>query len=94
MEDISSTPRDPMRYALPTEEEIRAVVAGSATSGGSTSVTLPELVARFQERTNGKYGVKEKVEEVVARQCQVVDNNDGNFVWLKWRPKKLDEVSA
>ncbi|TFL07281.1 3-hydroxyisobutyryl-CoA hydrolase [Pterulicium gracile] len=94
MEDISSTPRNPMRYALPTEEEIRAVVAGSATSGGSTSVTLPELVARFQERTNGKYGVKEKVEEVVARQCQVVDNNDGNFVWLKWRPKKLDEVSA
>ncbi|KAK2466833.1 hypothetical protein APHAL10511_001091 [Amanita phalloides] len=74
----------PMKYALPTEEEIRAVVRGAHSSGGTTGITVDELVSRFEQLRNGKMGVGEKVLEVAQRRCQTVDNADGNFVWLKW----------
>lgn len=73
-----------MRYALPTEEEIGSMVRGSHPSGGHTGIRLDELVSRFKELRAGKMGVAEKVTEVASRKCKVVDNKDGNFVWLKW----------
>lgn len=74
-----------MQYALPSEEEIGSVVRGSHKSGGSKGLRLDELIARFEDLRGGKMGVKEKVTEVVSRKCEVVDNADGNFVWLKWK---------
>jgi 3-hydroxyisobutyryl-CoA hydrolase len=74
-----------MKYALPTEDEIESVVLGSHTSGGGTGLRLDELVSKFSDLRQGKSGVKEKILEVVRRKCDVVDNGDGNFVWLKWK---------
>ncbi|KAG5636410.1 hypothetical protein H0H81_008150 [Sphagnurus paluster] len=76
----------PMKYALPTEDEIGAMVRGSHTAGGATGVSLDELVSSFNNIRQGKVGVKEKVLEVVRRKCEIKDNGgDGNFVWLKWK---------
>ncbi|KAF8651425.1 hypothetical protein AX16_004727 [Volvariella volvacea WC 439] len=75
----------PMRYALPTEEEIGQVVRGSHSSGGSMGLQLDELVGKFADLRPGKLGVREKVLEVAKRRCEIVDNADGNFVWLKWK---------
>jgi len=75
----------PMKYALPTEDEIGSAVRGSHTSGGGTGLRLDELISKFKDLRQGKMGVKEKVLEVANRKCEVVDNRDGNFVWLKWK---------
>jgi len=73
-----------MKFALPTDEEIGAVVRGTHSSGGTTGITLDELLSRFEQLRQGKMGVREKVLEVAQRRCQTVDNADGNYVWLKW----------
>ncbi|GLB34782.1 putative enoyl-CoA hydratase isomerase family protein [Lyophyllum shimeji] len=76
----------PMKYALPTEDEIGAMVRGSHSAGGGTGLTLDELLANFDNIRNGKLGVREKVLEVARRKCDVKDNGgDGNFIWLKWK---------
>ncbi|KAJ8700053.1 3-hydroxyisobutyryl-CoA hydrolase [Pleurotus ostreatus] len=82
---LATTLSNPMQYALPSEEEIGSVVRGSHKSGGSKGLRLDELIARFEDLRGGKMGVKEKVTEVASRKCEVVDNADGNFVWLKWK---------
>jgi 3-hydroxyisobutyryl-CoA hydrolase len=74
-----------MEYALPSEEEIGSVVRGSHSSGGTTGLQLQELVTKFKDLRGGKMGVEERVVEVAKRKCDVVDNSDGNYVWLKWR---------
>jgi len=78
-----------MKYALPTEEEIGALVRGAHSTGGTTGVSLDELVAKFDQLRQGKLGVREKVMEVAQRRCQTVDNADGNFVWLKWNQLRV-----
>ncbi|KAM6500435.1 3-hydroxyisobutyryl-CoA hydrolase [Amanita muscaria] len=83
-EHLKAGTSHPMKFALPTEEEIGAVVRGAHSSGGTTGITLDELVSRFEELRYGKMGVREKVLEVAQRRCQTVDNADGNFIWLKW----------
>jgi len=75
----------PMKYALPTEDEIGAMVRGSHSAGGGKVLRLEELLSRFIDLRQGKMGVKEKVLEVARRKCELVDNADGNNVWLKWR---------
>jgi 3-hydroxyisobutyryl-CoA hydrolase len=74
-----------MKYALPTEEEIGSVVRGSHSSGGTTGLRLEELISKFKDLRGEKMGVEEKVLEVAKRKCEIVDNSDGNFVWLKWK---------
>ncbi|KAF9052830.1 3-hydroxyisobutyryl-CoA hydrolase [Panaeolus papilionaceus] len=81
----TGTSRNPMMYALPTEAEISALVTGSHASGGDMGMRVEELLARFDEMREGKIGVKEKVLEVVQRRCELTDNADGNYVWLKWK---------
>ncbi|KAG6851294.1 hypothetical protein H0H93_011730 [Arthromyces matolae] len=74
------------QYALPTEDEIGAMVRGSHNAGATTGITLDELISTFENLRKGKIGVREKVTEVAQRKCEVVDNGgDGNFVWLKWK---------
>lgn len=90
VELTSGTKLNPMKYALPSEEEIGSVVTGSHVSGGGVGIQFEELLKRFAELRPGKLGVKEKIYEVVQRRCEVTDNADGNRVWLKWKhlPKK------
>ena len=78
-----------MKFALPTEEEIGAVIRGAHPSGGATGMKLDELLSRFEEFRQGKMGVREKVLEVAKRRCQTVDNADVNFVWLKWNQLRV-----
>ncbi|PFH54255.1 hypothetical protein AMATHDRAFT_53149 [Amanita thiersii Skay4041] len=80
----SGTPSRFMKYALPTEKEIGSVVRGEHRSGGTTGIRLDELLSRFEDLRQGKMGVKEKILEVAQRKCQIVDNADNHFVWLKW----------
>ncbi|KAG5731821.1 hypothetical protein E4T56_gene3 [Termitomyces sp. T112] len=76
----------PHRFALPTEDEIGAMVRGSHRAGTNTGITLDELVSSFENIQHHKMGVQEKVLEVARRKCEIQDNGgDGNFVWLKWK---------
>jgi 3-hydroxyisobutyryl-CoA hydrolase len=82
---LAAKDRNPMRYALPTEKEIGTMVRGSHQASGRAGLNLTELISKFEDLRRGKYGVKEKILEVAARKCDVVDNADGNFQWLKWK---------
>ena len=77
----SGTKVNPAKYALPSEEEIGSAVTGSKPSG---QILYDDLLKKFMEQQPGKIGVKEKILEVVQRRCEV--KNDGNRVWLTWRP--------
>lgn len=58
---------------LPNEGEVRGAFAkGEARH-------LKELVRLLAKRRGGKIGVKEKVEDIVARNCSV--GQDGTLVW-------------
>ncbi|KAF7363859.1 3-hydroxyisobutyryl-CoA hydrolase, mitochondrial [Mycena sanguinolenta] len=76
--------RSQHKYTLPTEKEIRDVITGQDPDSGTMGYTLDDLLEYFYDSTKGKSGVNEKVLEVVRRKTTVVDNNDGNFVWLRW----------
>ncbi|OSD08546.1 3-hydroxyisobutyryl-coenzyme A hydrolase [Trametes coccinea BRFM310] len=76
---------DPMRFALPTEAEIRSMVDGSHKSSGATEITLDELLAKFDSLRKGKVGVREKVLEVVERKCIFEEDKHMDKKWLKWR---------
>ena len=74
----------PMTYALPTEVEIGKVVRGELKQSGAYALTLPEVLDKFLRKTNNKRGVEEKVREVIARKCEVVD--DPNYhQCLRWK---------
>ncbi|KAK7467509.1 3-hydroxyisobutyryl-CoA hydrolase [Stygiomarasmius scandens] len=83
-EHLKSAPIRPSRFALPTELDIKDMVIGEHQASGDTGLTLDELVSNFENLYDHKTGVREKVMDTVARKCQVVDNADGNKVWLKW----------
>ncbi|KZT02305.1 3-hydroxyisobutyryl-coenzyme A hydrolase [Laetiporus sulphureus 93-53] len=77
-------PTLPMKYALPTENEIGQMVLGAHKASGGTALTLEELLAQFDDMRRGKMGVKEKVREVVARRCQTEEDAQTGQKWLKW----------
>ena len=79
----SGTKPNPVKYALPSEEDIGNVVIRS--QGPEVGIQFEELLERFKERRPGKLGVKEKISEVVQRRCKLVDSKDGSWVWLKWQ---------
>ncbi|TFK30064.1 3-hydroxyisobutyryl-coenzyme A hydrolase isoform 1 [Coprinopsis marcescibilis] len=84
-EGFSPVPKNQhLKYALPTESEIGAVVIGTHAGASGMGTTLEEVQNFFEKSRPGKHGVKEKVKEVVERRCTITDNADGNFVWLKW----------
>ncbi len=47
--------------------------------------TVDEVVEKVLEHHNGKMGIREKVLEIIERKCKIVDNADGNFVWVSWK---------
>lgn len=73
-------------YTLPTENEIRDVITGVDPDSGTMGYTVDDLLEYFHDSRRGKIGINEKVLEVVRRKTTVVDNDDGNFVWLRWNP--------
>ncbi|EMD38215.1 hypothetical protein CERSUDRAFT_113364 [Gelatoporia subvermispora B] len=80
-----SKPLNPMRFALPTEEEIGQMVSGSHPQSGSTEITLEELLAKFHSLKRGKLVVNEKIVEVVRRRCTTEEDKHLNKTWLKWK---------
>lgn len=75
-----SKARDHRKYALPSEESIMKVVKGEHPSSPDTAITVEELLDRFDELTNNKAGVREKVLEIVNRKCKM----DGDK-FLSWK---------
>lgn len=69
-----------LRYGLPSEDELQALVDGSHASSGSAALTLQELITKVKDLRGEKRGAARKVQEVVRRRC-VVDQ-DG---YLQWR---------
>ncbi|KAI0005884.1 3-hydroxyisobutyryl-coenzyme A hydrolase [Russula compacta] len=69
-----------LRYGLPSEGELQALVEGGHTSSGSGALTLQELITKVEDLRGGKRGVARKVQEVVGRRCTV--DKDG---YLEWR---------
>jgi len=77
---------NPAKFALPSEEDIGSVITGSRDYGDRMfGIQFEELLERFNEARQGKLGMKEKIYEVVQRKCELIDNADGNRVWLKWK---------
>ena len=82
----SVTPKPLMKHALPTGDGVGAMVRGSHSAGGTTTVTLDELIAKLDNLRPQESGVKEEVIEVASRKRNVVDKlGDENIVWLKWK---------
>ncbi|KAJ7024318.1 3-hydroxyisobutyryl-coenzyme A hydrolase isoform 1 [Mycena alexandri] len=82
--DRGHNKRAAFRYTLPSENDIRDVITGEDPESGTMGYTLDDLLEYFHDSRAGKIGVNEKVLEVVRRKTTVVDNEDGNFVWLRW----------
>ncbi|PAV23801.1 3-hydroxyisobutyryl-coenzyme A hydrolase isoform 1 [Pyrrhoderma noxium] len=76
--------QDPMRYGLPTEEEIKQVVRGEHPQSGALALTREEVVKKFLGMTGNKHGVSEKVYEVLERRCEVIQDPDNNGC-LRWK---------
>ncbi|GAA5978219.1 hypothetical protein JCM10908_004277 [Rhodotorula pacifica] len=67
------------KWALPSEREIEKIVKGEDAGSNGYAVTKQEVIDRLLHRTNGKVGVKEKVEEVLRRKTIVAEEQT-----LKW----------
>ncbi|EJD02197.1 3-hydroxyisobutyryl-CoA hydrolase [Fomitiporia mediterranea MF3/22] len=76
--------RDPMAFALPTEKEIRQLVRGEHLQSGAFALTLEELVEKFRNMKRNKHGVDEKVLEVAARKCEIIQDPE-NQRCLRWK---------
>ncbi|KAK0211170.1 3-hydroxyisobutyryl-CoA hydrolase [Desarmillaria ectypa] len=83
--DFSAKPHAYHKYGLPTEKEIEAIIRGNDIDSPGTGYTIDEVVEKVLGHHNGKMGIREKVLEIVERKCKIVDNADGNFVWVSWK---------
>jgi 3-hydroxyisobutyryl-CoA hydrolase len=60
------------KYALPSEEDIRRVVTGDAADAIlSQPVTGSDIIDWFVRERHGKFGVQEKVREVLERKTKL-----------------------
>lgn len=67
-------------FALATEREIEDYIRGSHPASGNNAVKRSEALAFFKTRENAKYGVTEKVSEVIDR-CTIEEKGG----YLKWK---------
>jgi 3-hydroxyisobutyryl-CoA hydrolase len=77
-------PKQPMRYALPSQESIRLYVTQDTPGSGGLAVTRDQVLEYFERRTKGKGGVRDKVAEVLDRMCEEERSEDGKG-WLRWK---------
>jgi len=68
-----------VRYGLPSEDELEALVEGRHASSGSGALTSQELITKAEDLRGGKRGVARKVQEVVTRRCAV--DKEGYLQW-------------
>ncbi|TIB89182.1 ClpP/crotonase [Wallemia mellicola] len=71
---------DFFHFALPTEREIEDYIRGSHPASGNNAVRRNEALTFFKTQDNAKYGVTEKVNEVIDR-CTIEEKGG----YLKWR---------
>ena len=64
----------PFKMGLPREEEVEDVVR-------EKGVTRNQVLKRFVSASGGRVGVREKVNEVIQRNCGV--DADGRLVWIE-----------
>lgn len=79
-----SFPTEPMKFSLPSEEEIGRLVRGEHPSSSSTAFSLEELLQKAQELW-GKQGVEAKIKDVVSRRCEVVPKSgmqEAHVLWI------------
>jgi 3-hydroxyisobutyryl-CoA hydrolase len=79
LRESHSAPASFLRYGLPSEDELQALVEGNHASSGSGALTLQELITKAEGLRGGKRGVAGKVQEVVRRRCSV--DRDGYLQW-------------
>ena len=72
--------------ALPSEDLIGKVVKGDTADAGSFAPTKDDVHAWFEREWKGKIGVREKVEEVLARRAST--DQQGQLKWNSRTPKK------
>jgi 3-hydroxyisobutyryl-CoA hydrolase len=77
--DNHPNPPSFLRYGLPSEDELQALVDGHHPSSGGGAVTLQELITKAETLRSGKRGVAGKVQEVVSRRCTV--DREGYLQW-------------
>lgn len=71
---------DFFHFALPTEREIEDYIRGSHPASGNNAVRRNEALTFFKTQDNAKYGVTEKVSEVIDR-CTIEEKGG----YLKWK---------
>jgi 3-hydroxyisobutyryl-CoA hydrolase len=76
---------DPMRFALPREDDIGLVVKGAHGTSSSFAMTLPQLLEKFESMTGSKAGVREKILEVVSRKTTTTPRDSEGVEWLVWK---------
>lgn len=72
-----------MKYALPSESEVEQMVRGTHAQSGALANNVADIIEIFNTRTGNKHGVEDKILEIVARRCEVVDDPDG-YRALTW----------
>ncbi|KAG0697019.1 3-hydroxyisobutyryl-coenzyme A hydrolase [Suillus ampliporus] len=77
---LSNGKRNPMKFALPSEDAILQIVKSKARKD---PISLSDLLAHFDNLQSGKQGVAEKVVEVVRRKCNVIGNRGSEVVNCK-----------
>jgi len=77
-------PKHPMRYALPSQENVRLYVTQDTPGSGGLAVTRDQALQYFEQQTKGKGGVRDKVSEVLDRMCEEKVREDRKG-WLTWK---------
>ena len=73
------------KYALPSEKEIQDVVTGDTAASGKYAMSAEQVIEFLVKARNGKIGVREKVEEVLHRQCR--PGLEGTIKWPDYLKK-------
>ncbi|KAI7869753.1 ClpP/crotonase-like domain-containing protein [Spinellus fusiger] len=71
-----------LKFALPTEEEIRQVVTGEAPNVGDYALSYDDVVEHFVTERKSKQGVRQKVAEVLDRKTHALGS--GSDKSLQW----------
>jgi len=75
-----------MKFALPSEQEIEQIVRGTHAKSSSVAYNLGDLIKKFVTMTSRKHGVEDKIREVAARRCVIVEDPD-QYHSLRWKPE-------
>ncbi|OAD79235.1 hypothetical protein PHYBLDRAFT_176636 [Phycomyces blakesleeanus NRRL 1555(-)] len=70
------------KYGLPSEEDIRRVVVGETSAGLAGIMTQQAIVNYFVMNRKGKFGVREKVTEVLGRKTKASSKDSHKLEWV------------